>query len=635
MKTLKIIAVAVLLLAAAAAGAVEPGMGTSAGHDLDALWARAQQTVDLDSQDAVILLDSRTTTVGDEGTVAVRVHQVVWIATSRGIRGYADLRVPWDSATSTLEVEKLRTWRDGRWWPDPEQISDTAVVETLPYAVGHADDYTTLRETMLLHDGVELPCIMETAYTIAVQGPPDAGADDVFVFPRRDPVVRSEYVVRVPVGTDVKWEALNGAPEPAVTENGVREFAWTVEGAGALKLPVTSQPEAYEPAVVWSTWESWEALLGRFAEAVDAAAVLDEALADSVAAVTAGVPEGGDRVKAVLGFVDRSVRPIHTDFLPYLLSPRPAARTFATGYGHDLDRAVLVSALLAAVRGGEPHAVVVPVRHGHGAVAPDLPRLSDFDGLRVHVDMYGAGFRLFFDPADDSLTGDYERFALVRGGGDRSQAGGHVKIDVSLQQEDGVWEGTGTIFLRDAAVDWEELAIGDGTLAAFVQAALGSVVADAEVDWARINHVLAANMGARFGFHAPLADADDEGRFALRIGSPRRGVAYLLPSDVRLADEGRTSPVHLPAELSEEITVRVRTGDNVLRWTPEAREIGNAAGSFMVETVREEGWFTLTRKTEVAAADGIIAPAAWPDLRALLLEEQDPANGTIVLEEAK
>ena len=266
MKTLKLIAIAVLLLSGAAAGAQT--MGVSDGHDLDALWAQAQKTIDVAQEDAVILLDSRTTTVGDEGTVVTRVHQVVWIATSQGIRGYADLRVPWNSATSTFEVTKLRTWMDGRWWPDAEKISDTAVVETLPYAVATADDYTMLRETMLLHDGVELPCIMETDYTIAVQGSPTAGADGLFVFPQRDPVVRSEYVVRVPVGVDVKFESLNGAPQPVVTGNGVQELVWAMDGAGALKRPVTEQPEAYEPAVIWTTWESWEALLGEFNAAV-------------------------------------------------------------------------------------------------------------------------------------------------------------------------------------------------------------------------------------------------------------------------------------------------------------------------------------------------------------------------------
>ncbi|MFO7608734.1 MAG: hypothetical protein R6X35_05980, partial [Candidatus Krumholzibacteriia bacterium] len=66
MKTLRIIAIAVLLLGGAAGAALAAGMGTSAGHDLDALWAQAQKTYDTAQEDAIILLDSRTTTVGDE-----------------------------------------------------------------------------------------------------------------------------------------------------------------------------------------------------------------------------------------------------------------------------------------------------------------------------------------------------------------------------------------------------------------------------------------------------------------------------------------------------------------------------------------------------------------------------------------
>ena len=106
--------------------------------------------------------------------------------------------IPWNTETCTLEVDVLRTWRDGRWWPDPSRISDTAVVHTLPHALDHADDYTVMRETMLLHDGVELPCIMETAYTITEKCVP--GADGVFVFPSIDPAVVTELAVTAAAG---------------------------------------------------------------------------------------------------------------------------------------------------------------------------------------------------------------------------------------------------------------------------------------------------------------------------------------------------------------------------------------------------------------------------------------------------
>ena len=167
-------------------------MGTSQGYDLDALWSSARSQHDPATEDAIVLLEARKITIAANGNEVTRVHRIVWIGTAIGIRSYADLRVPWNSATSTLNVVALRTWRDGRWWPDASNVSETAVVETLPYAVALADDYTSLRETMLLHDGVELPCIMETVYEIETRGAAAAGADGRWVFPQRDPAIRVE-----------------------------------------------------------------------------------------------------------------------------------------------------------------------------------------------------------------------------------------------------------------------------------------------------------------------------------------------------------------------------------------------------------------------------------------------------------
>jgi len=272
MKTLKMILLNIVIMSLAIPSlAVE--MGISGGHDLDQLWTLAQADRDLTAEDALLLLESHQVTLGADGTLATRVHRVVWIGSSVGIRAYADLRVPWNTATSQLDVEILRTWRDGRWWPGPETISETAVVRTLPYAVNRADDYTIMRETMLLHDGVELPCIMETAYTITETGLP--GADGLFVMPRRDFSALTELQVTVPVATELHHEMLNGVPEPVVEESGgTVTTTWRMKNVSPLLTPLTDAPAAYEPAVVWSTWPEWTALRDHWRMAFDEAAVL-------------------------------------------------------------------------------------------------------------------------------------------------------------------------------------------------------------------------------------------------------------------------------------------------------------------------------------------------------------------------
>ncbi|MBE0567499.1 MAG: DUF3857 domain-containing protein [Krumholzibacteria bacterium] len=643
MKALKIVVIAVLLLGAAAASART--MGVSAGHDLDALWAQAQKTHDTAQEDAIILLDSRTVTVGDEGTVVTRVHQVVWIATAQGIRGYADLRVPWNSATSTLEVEKLRTWMDGRWWPDAEEISETAVVETLPYAVALADDYTSLRETMLLHDGVELPCIMETAYTIAVQGPPTAGADDLFVFPQRDPVVRSEYVVEVPVGVEVRWEALNGAPEPVVTENGVKELAWTMDGAGALKLPVTEQPEAYEPAIVWTTWESWEVLLREFNAAIEAAAVLDTALVDSLAATTAGLVDKFSRSQAVVEFVNASVRAVHCDPKSWLFSPRSATRTWETGYGHALDRAVLAWALLGACIDGLSVCPVDLVRAGFGGVAPELPRISDTSGLRVSLQAQGG--IADYDPLTGSLVPRTRGEGLMYLGGavPMTTTAPVLRVAMAIEPAANGWTGTAFIRAVGGSSNWVDLQIGEGSWSEFCEGQLAGLLPGICETSAKPTVASGPYLEARCAFRIGGFEADDTGRFVIAVGQPDSGVLSRLPHDVSVADERRESPVRLPWGMSQVIELRLRTAGVSAAAIPQAKTIKNGAGMFSVAVDEADGWLTVVRSIALTPEGaGLLGedppmiehePESWPDLRALLLEEMDPANGTIVLKEAE
>lgn len=638
MRALKIIAIAVLLLGAAVASAQT--MGVSAGHDLDALWAKAQKTHDTAQEDAIILLDSRTVTVGDEGTVVTRVHQVVWVATAQGIRGYADLRLPWNSATSTLEVEKLRTWMDGRWWPDPTEISETAVVETLPYAVALADDYTVLRETMLLHDGVELPCIMETTYTIAVQGPPTAGADGVFVFSQRDPVVRSEYVVEVPVGVEVRWEALNGAPQPVVSENGVMELAWTMDGAGALKLPVTEQPEAYEPAVVWTTWESWEALLREFGEAVEAAAVPDEALADSVAAVVRGLPAGQDRVDAVIALANRSVRGVATDFRPWWAAPRSATRTFATGYGHALDRAVLVSALLQPLQAGKPSPArpdVVLFRDDRHGTAGKLPRLSDLDGVLVALDQ--AGGQGWYDPASGESGPAAPWRMLLRpplgGAVAPAPAGGttwQFGLDVSLDTRDVAWEGVGVLRLTGWNQDDRSWLPMDDSFEKACERLVASVLPGASLAAVRPTGLRPHGLEVRFEISMAAPGEPGDRTRRLVLGQPQDGLLSRLPEGLHPFEMRRDSPLPAFGGGAQEVTVRLRAPDGATVHAPDGVAVRNDAGAFSADLARDGEWVEVTRRLELAPTT---RNAAWPELRALLLEEMDPANGTIVLEKAK
>jgi hypothetical protein len=606
-------------------------MGSAGGHDLDVLWERAQASYDLTAEDAVLLLESRRVELTAAGALVTRVHRVVWIGTGLGIRAYADLRVPWNTETSALEVDVLRTWRDGRWWPDPSRISDTAVVHTLPHALDHADDYTVMRETMLLHDGVELPCIMETAYTITEKAVP--AADGVFVFPQLDPAVVTELAVTLPPDVAVQHLAVNGAPSPVASETAGRQtLTWTLDLTPAQGLPHLSQPADHEPAIVWSTWTSWTQVRDHWRTVFDAAMVPGSALTDTLATRLAEERGGWSRLQAVVDLVDESARGIHYPHRFWQFAPRSAERTWATAYGHDLDRAVLAATLLAAA-GFE----AVPIFVGAGSVltAPEIPRLAGMGDLQLIIKKPST----IFDPAAGTLTRGvgvigkplwrtddlHEPFL-----GD-SPWQDLMTLDITLEAaEDGSWTGHGFLDAGGVFSPFNDMA-GPGTRSHdHVAQLLASVLPGAELTSFNPDIFNQYQVAGGFAFTLPAIETDDLGRRPLNVGRPAGGYLDHLPGGVNLYDASRMTPVGLPAgPLEQRVRIRIDTGTAAVVHHPAAVNVANAAGEFTVAAALDGSWLTVERS--LRSAPVTIAADQWPALRALLLEEADTANGMILL----
>jgi len=631
----------VLLPAVPSGAAPESAVG---GHDIGELMAAAEEHYDLTRLDAVLLLEDLTVTVA-AGSRRTTVHRVAWLGTEIGLGAYGDLRIPHNTSTSTLEVVALRTWMDGRWWPDESEISPTAVVETTPGAIQSADDYTTMRETMLLHDGVELPCIVETVYTITEKRSPEYGSDGLWLFPKADPAVVTRLTVEVPKGVTLRHAERNGAPEPATDRSGadVDTYVWRAEFVDRLARPLTAGPAAYAPHVAWSTWDSWSALGEAVAVSVSRLASVDEALADSVANLIDGRPVPFARVEAVVDFINETTRAIQYDDSHWQFAPREAVRTWNTAYGHRLDRAVLAAALFA-----EAGCAVTPAFRS--AVLcwtdDDVPVLARFDGLRLHIDDIGA----LYDPLSGTLlqgragltgrsfwlAGRDDSPGLVVGEETSACA---LVLSVEPGEEEG-WTGSGILVTTGTLSCYGDVVGLEGEVGGHLSLVASAALAGASVE----DHGLAVleddRVVAGFSFSIDDPEPDDSERTRFELGDPTGGLLASLPPDVHLYVERRDSPVLLPDAAVQTLTLRIDVGDREVVRVPEEVTLENDVGHFRLTVEHEGSEITITREVAVGpgagdgASDGALAvdPAAWQSLRAILLEEADPRNRTILLQ---
>ena len=615
-------------------------MGVSQGYDLDELWARAQKQFDISKHDAVLLLESRQVSILDNGDLRTRVHRVVWVSTDVGIDEYADLRIPWNSATSTLNVIALRTWMDNKWWPDESDVSETAVVETLPFALALADDYTLMRETMLLHDGVEFPCVMETIYEIEERGGAKVGNDGLWVFPQVDPAVLVEFTLSVPSRMTPAFHSVNGAPEPDI-EGGTDQttYIWEMAYVDGLGSPIISNPAVYAPHVIWSTWKDWETLGDKIISSFDEAAVLSNALADSLSERLKHEPSNAARARAVVSLVNEWTRSIHYDSGFWRFSPRSATRTWETAYGHGLDRAVLAAALFrAAGFSAGPVLRSAP----SAAVDLDMPTLSHFGDIAILVE--GLRLNAVFDPVEGSLehanSWIYGKVVWRPDGGNelRFPGEGHdnpefwSRNDLVLTLEPGDaegWRGTGFLSADGVFCPYDEMAGLEGEALSYLNRFVQSVLPGAVVQGYNPEAFGSFHVTAGFEFTMKALEPDSRGRTCINAGKPMHGITDNLPSDVHLYDEQRSSPVLLSGKMHQNIELRIKTGNREIVYLPETQELENDVGRFTLTVENKDGWVTIGR--ELLLNKTTVQPEEWPGLRSLLLEDSDAAYRMILM----
>jgi len=615
-------------------------MGTSGGHDLDRLWASAREQIDLSDHDAALLLESRTITLTADGACRTRVHRVVWIGTEIGIDAHADLRIPYNSATSTMTVIALRTWRDGKWWPDRTEVSPTAVVQTLPFALAGADDYSTMRETMLLHDGVELPCIMETVYDIEERGGSGSSRDGQWIFPQNDPAVLVEYILKSPEDMNPALHSGNGAPEPAVKrgDDGTVTYSWRMENVASLGYPHISDPVCYAPYIAWSTWAGWQALGRAIVSGFDEASVLNGSLADTLVERLRSEPGAAAKARKIADLVDEYTRGIHYESRFWFPSPRTATRTWETAYGHALDRAVLAAAFF---RNAGLDAEPVYRSSSFSGIDSNVPGLSRFDEVLLRIG--SERFEAFYDPQAGTLTTGirpiYGRVLWNPASGEAPKArpafGGpdqFSRLELILTIEpcgEGGWQGSGYIDAGSLFSTHGEMSGLDGETLDRISAIAGSMLKGIDVKGYNPETFEPLHVTAGFEFRVKDPDQDELNRYRFVIGEPAGGIMSMLPPDVRLCHEHRGSPVLLPGTMEQRVLLRVNAGEREIIYIPESRTLENKAGSFTLRVSEEDGRITIER--EIVLMDTAVTPDSWPDLRALLLAETDPAGATVIV----
>lgn len=607
--------------------------------DIAALKTTAQQQFDCAGQDAVILAEGQRTLWLPDGRLSTTIHRIVWINSRLAIGLYADNRIPYDHERCTFTPLALRTWRDNQWWP----TDTTGFVETLPFAVNKAYDYAHLREMMLLHNGISDQCIVEMAYRIEDKSAFRGGADGLWLFSREEPAVESWFELGVPAGTKPIIAADNGAPAVEQTsdpKSGLDIYRWNMSTIAAEPRPHIPDPARALPHIVWSTWPDWRERGARLKSAFDAAAQLDPPLSAALDSLKRAARTATELAGLIAGFINDKTASIHYPEIYWRTALRSAGRTFASAYGHSLDRAVLAAALF---RGAGFDARPVYIGQGIGPMNDKVSSLARFGEMKLHLT--GNGLEAFYDPWEGTISfgrkmvgnrvvwspGD-DRPALVSGG---NADGGDiaVRIELSFDAEKNKFTGTGYLSTVDGLCAFDRMSGVDGKTKAYLTSIVSGLLKGASVADYSPDRFDPSAASATFTVEMTKPEPNDQGYIPFVLGNPVGGIIDNLPSGIEMVVPTRWSSVYLPFPMTQRIELRLNLRSWPAAFFPVNQTIENAVGRFAVTSEVKDSQLVVIRALQLTKA--VIGPDEWPLLRQLLLAENHEKNRTILLKETR
>jgi Domain of Unknown Function with PDB structure (DUF3857)/Domain of Unknown Function with PDB structure (DUF3858) len=626
---------AALLLTAAAFAAP---MTYTGNMDIGEMMNEAQKVWDFEDHDSIILLEGVRYSWTSDMRLTEKHHRVVWISTEHGLDHYSDLRIAYDSDRQDLKVDALRTWRDDRWI----EPRSTAVVPTTPYAFRRAPDYTSIRETMLLHDGVELPCILECSYTIEDKKAYRSGFEGQFIFQRNDPTLNSWLIVEAAEGFPMNVQGFNGVVEASRElpsgESLDQVYSFRMKNVEPAPLPANNDPAGYLPHVQWSTYTSWNALGNVIKGEFLTRSMMNDALKDSLNMVLKDAETMVQKAHRVADFVDSHQRYIGYDSQWFLPRVRMASRTYETGYGVAMDQCVLTAALMREA-GFEVWPVLLS--SGYGNVDEGVATFARFRTPGVWVS--GPGVEAYWDPATGTLHNGlapiynrsvwlpgFDEKPVLRWSGDGQGSRIMTSFELSWDADAEMWTGSGYYEAGGGYSPFDQMEGGGDRSSNYLNSVAAGVFSGADVTEFSPMSFDRFTVASDLSLTVPAGDADDLGRTPFVFGAPAGGLLDMIPGNVPLHLAERGTPVSLPGAGEQMVKLKLHLGDFEVAHLPEAISFSNDAGSFELKVEQEGDVVTLTRSTNINAST--YSAEDWPELRSLLLAESSASNRTIFIQ---
>lgn len=308
---------------------------------------------------ALILYHDKRLVISPENDQTLEAHLLVKILKDRG-RRFGDQKRMFDAKSDSVEVLVARTWLpDGSTVPVESKAINVITPPELVGAAVYADIKQKVISFGQIAPGVVIEILTRTISRADSISPLNFYPYwDIEIFRSDEPILHKRYVLQAPenfppplifTGGGLEQAGEDSSSTVEATGKGFSLYRWEMRDVPMIhSIPYMPPALSFAPILIFSNVETWEKLGSWLGETFFPAAEPDEAISAKVAELTTECPTAADSVRAIALFVITQVRNISLSLGLTGYKPTPAAEVFQNMYGHGLDKAVLLSAMLNA-----------------------------------------------------------------------------------------------------------------------------------------------------------------------------------------------------------------------------------------------------------------------------------------------
>lgn len=277
-----------------------------------------------------------------------------------GKKDNAEIKIAYNKAWEKVELlEATVTSPDGKM----QTISSEEINEMDASWGGEAPRYPVGKIMVASLPGVEVGCTIEYKIRITSTGKPFFSAEEIFR--TYDPLSKT---VHIPQGVEVNAYGLR---ELASSREGAR--SWSLLGASPLQKELHLPPPGSFLPALYASNGNWKKYAAQIRAVLLLAAEKQNATITKALEITKDLATDEAKILAVRDFVARNIRKAGPEFSRLPLSAvSKADLTLQDGYGNTTDKAVLIYAMLKALKLRADFSITTPYKKAKGLRVPQL-----------------------------------------------------------------------------------------------------------------------------------------------------------------------------------------------------------------------------------------------------------------------